>query len=340
VEEGPFGGPQLEEPLVRSIKSVVSATIAATVAFTVSATAQNFPNKPVTVIMPYPTGVAPDTVQRLVNEKLQSYWGQPVTIENRPGSNYWAAAEQFKKAPPDGYTLFQTENWMLALQPHVFKKLPYDPVKDFEPVVPLFLSGLFLVVKADSPWKTVADLVAAAKKQDGALTYGSSGVASTMHMGGVKLEAATGIKMTHVPIKETPQVYTSIANGEISMAFGSATASGPMLRAGKVKYLATADTKRNPAFPDVPTMGEAGGPADFVHTSWLALYAPHGTPRAIIDKINADVARALNEPDVKEKMAAIALTPYTSTPDELAKALADETKAMGEIAKVHNISLD
>jgi tripartite-type tricarboxylate transporter receptor subunit TctC len=338
---GPFAGERARGGLsMRAVKLFLAAAIAATAAFTVSASAQSFPSKPVNVIMPYPTGTGPDTVQRMVNEKLQSYWGQPVTIENRPGSNYWAAAEAFKKAAPDGYTLFQTENWMLALQPHVFKKLPYDPIKDFVPVVPMFEANQFLVVKADSPWKSVADLIAAAMEKEGQLTYGSSGVASTMHMGGVKLETAAGIKMTHVPVKETPQIFTSIANGELSLALGSASTSGPMLRAGKVKYLAIADTKRNPGFPYVPTFAEAGGPANFVHKSWLALYAPPGTPTSIVDKINADVARALNEPDVREKMAAIGFTPYTSTPEELAKALADETKAMGEIAKSNNISLD
>jgi tripartite-type tricarboxylate transporter receptor subunit TctC len=325
---------------MKTIKLFISAAIAATAAMSLPAAAQNYPQKPVTVIMPYPTGTGPDTVQRLVNEKLQSYWGQPVTVENRPGSNYWAAAEAFKKAKPDGYTLFQTENWMLALQPHIFKKLPYDPIKDFTPVVPMFEANQFVVVKADSPWKNVGDLIAAAKKKDAGLSYGSSGIASTMHMGGVKLETGAGIKMTHVPMKETPQIYTSIANGELSLALGSASTSGPMLRAGKVKYLAVADSKRNPAFPDIPTVQEAGGPADFVHKSWLAIYAPPGTPRPIIDKINADIARALNEPDVKEKMAAVGFSPYTSTPEQLEKALADETKAMGEIAKANQISLD
>ncbi len=325
---------------MRAVKLLIATAIAATAALAVSANAQDFPDKPVTVIMPYPTGTGPDTVQRLVNEKLQSYWGQPVTVENRPGANYWAAAEAFKQAEPDGYTLFQTENWMLALQPHVFKTLPFDPVKDFEPVAPLFEANFFLVVAADSPWNNVADVVAAAKEEEGALTYGSSGVASTMHMGGVKLEAATGIKMTHIPVKETPQIFTSIANDEISLAFGSASTTGPMLRAGEIKYLAVADTERSAAFPDVPTMAEAGGPPDFVHKSWLALYAPPGTPKQIIDKINADVARALSEPDVKEQMLAIGFTPYTSTPEELAAALAEETKAMAEIAEANQISLD
>jgi tripartite-type tricarboxylate transporter receptor subunit TctC len=341
MEKSPLDGLQREDRLqMRAIKLLMSAAIAATAAFTVSATAQNFPGKPVTIIMPYPTGTGPDTVQRLVNEKLQSYWGQPITIENRPGANYWAAVEAFKKAAPDGYTLFQTENWMIALQRHIFKKLPYDPDKDLVPVAPIYQANFFLVVPADSPWKTVADLVAAGKAREGALSYGSSGVGSAMHMGGATLEGATGIKMTHVPVKETPQVFTSIANGELSMAFGTASTSGPMLRAGKVRYLGIADTKRNPNFPDVPTLTEVGGPADFVHKSWLALYARPGTPKAVIDKINADVTRALNEPDVREKLAGMGFTPYTGTPEDLAKAVADETKKMGEVAKSQNISLD
>jgi tripartite-type tricarboxylate transporter receptor subunit TctC len=323
-----------------AIKPFIAAAIAAAMLFSVPAVAQDFPEKPVNVILPYPTGTGPDTVMRLVGEKLTEYWGQPITIENRPGANYWSAVGALKKAKPDGYTLFQTENWMIALQRHIFKTLPYDPDKDFEPVAPMFQANFFLTVPAESPWKTVADVVAAAKAKDGELAYGSSGVGGSMHMGGAKLEQATGIKMTHVPVKETPQVFVQIANGELSLAFGTASTAGPMLRANKVRFLAIADKARNPNFPDIPTFAEAGGPADFVHKSWLALFAPEGTPKPIIDKINGAVTRALQEPVIREKLAAMGFTAWTSTPEELAKTLADESQLMGEIAKSQNISLD
>jgi tripartite-type tricarboxylate transporter receptor subunit TctC len=324
---------------VRALKVVVAAIVAA-VAWTAPGRAQTFPSKPVKVIMPYPTGTGPDTAMRLVGEKLHAYWGQPIVIENRPGANYWTAADAAKKAAPDGYTLFQTENFMMGLQPHVFKKLPFDPVKDFDPVSPMYQTNFFVVVPASSPWKNIPDLVAAAKVKDGALSYGSSGVASHMHIGGAMLESATGIKMTHVPVKETPQVFVSVANGEISWAFGSASTSGPMLRANKVKYLAVAGPKRHPSFPDVPTVAEAGGPPNFEVKAWIALYAPHGTPKAIVDKLNADITRALNEPDVRERMNAVGFTTWTGSPADLAKTLEADSKVLGEVARSQSISLD
>jgi tripartite-type tricarboxylate transporter receptor subunit TctC len=316
---------------------LAAAIAAATAALAGPAAAQSFPSKPVKIVMPYPTGTGPDTIMRIVNEKLQTYWGQPITIENRPGANYWTAADAVKKSAPDGYTLFQTENFMLGLQPHVFKKLPFDPVKDFAPVAPLYQTYFFLTVPVNSPWKTIPDLFAAAKANP--LSYGSSGVASHMHIGGAMLEAASGAKMTHIPVKETPQVFTSIANNEMSFAFGSAATTGPMLRANKVRYLAIGGPVRHPNFPDVPTMKEAGGPPIEVK-AWIALYAPAGTPTAIIDKINADVTRALNEPDVKEKILAVGAVPWTGTPADLAKTLEVDSKALAEVAKAQSISLD
>jgi tripartite-type tricarboxylate transporter receptor subunit TctC len=323
---------------MRTIGLLMAAAISATTLLVVPAVAQNYPEQAVNVISPYPTGTASDAVMRLVGDKLQGYWGQPVTYENRTGANYWAAVEAFKKAKPDGYTLFETENWFIALQRHVFKKLPYDPDKDFVPVAPLFEATFLLAVKEDSPWKTVSDLIAAAKAGD--VTFGSSGNATSMHMGAVKLETLTGAKMTHVPYKDATQAFTSIANGDLAFAFATPSMAGPMVRAGKVRYLAYADTNRNPKFPDVPTFAEAGGPENFVHKSWLAVFAPPGTPKPIIDKINADVARALNEPDIRERLAAMGLSPRLGSPEDLAKSLAEETKLMGEIAKANKISLD
>lgn len=318
------------------IKAVAIAafTLAAAV---LPASAQNYPTKPVNIIMPYPPGTGPDTFMRLIGEKLQVLWGQPVTYENRPGGNYWPAADAVKKSAPDGYTLFQSENFMLGLQPHVFKKLPFDPVKDFEPVAPLYQAFFFLTVPVDSPWKNVSDLIATAKTKT--LTYGSSGVASHMHIGGAMLAGQTGTTMTHVPFKETPQVFTSVANGELSFAFGTAATSGPMIRANKVKYLAVGAKQRVPSFPDVPTIKEAGGP-DMEVKAWIALFAPAGTPKDIVNKINADVTKVLKEKEIQDRMTAVGFVPWIGTPEYLAKTLADDTKVLGEVAKAQKIELD
>jgi tripartite-type tricarboxylate transporter receptor subunit TctC len=324
---------------MRSFKAFIT-TLAAGIALASPVLAQTFPSKPVTVVLPYPAGTGPDAVMRMVGDKLSQKWGQPVTIENRAGANGWTAVNAVKKAAPDGYTLLQTDNLAFGLQPHVFTKLPFDPVKDFDPVAPLYQTNYFVVVSADSPWKSVPDLIAAAKAKEGAVTYGSSGVASHMHLGGAMLEGATGAKMTHVPVKDTPQVFVSVANGEIGWAFGTASTSGPMYRAHKVKYLALAAPKRHPSFPDVPTVAEAGGPPDFELKAWIALFAPHGTPKAIVDQINADVATALAERDVAERMAAVGFTPWVDTPAALTETLKSDDKLFGDVAKREKISLD
>ena len=316
---------------MRAVKLLITAAIAATAAFTVSATAQNFPDKPVTIIMPYPTGTGPDTVQRLVNEKLQSYWGQPVTIENRPGANYWAAVEAFKKAAPDGYTLFQTENWMLALQPHIFKKLPYDPAKDLVPVAPMYQANFFLVVPADSPWKTVADLVAAAKAKEGALSYGSSG-RRQRHAHG-RRQAGRRDRDQDDPCAGQGDARRSSRRSRTEKSPWPSVRRPPLGRCcGRARsgILASPTTKRNPDFPDVPTLAEVGGPADFVHKSWLALYARPGTPKA---HDRQDQCR--REPRSQRTRRAgeagwpWASPPYTGTPEELAKAVAEETESDG-----------
>ncbi|WP_168331703.1 Bug family tripartite tricarboxylate transporter substrate binding protein [Rhizobium leguminosarum] len=316
----------------------VIAALGAAFALSAPAKGEDYPQKPVNIVMPYPTGTASDAVMRMVGAKLETYWGQPVTFENRPGANNWVAVEAFKKAKPDGYTLFEAENFFIALQRHVFKKLPYDPDKDFVPVAGLFEAVSFLMVKADSPWKTLPDIAAAAK--DGSLSYGSSGVASSMHIAGVKLETALGAKMTNVPFKDATQAFTAIGNGDLSLGFASTSLAGPMVRAGKIRYFAYADTKRNPNYPDVPTFAEVGGPASFTHKAWLSVFAPRGTPQAIVTKINADIVRALNEPDIREKFSSMGIAPRIGSPDDLTKALADETKLLGELAKANEISLD
>jgi tripartite-type tricarboxylate transporter receptor subunit TctC len=325
---------------MRALKILAVTAMAAAFALPFQAHAQSFPDKPVKVILPFPAGTGPDAVMRQVADKLTHWWGQPVTIDNKPGANGWTAVEAAKRSAPDGYTILQIDNLLFALQPHIFRKLPFDPIKDFEPVSPLYSTHYFVTVAADSSWNNLSDLSAAAKAKSGALTYGSSGVASHMHLGGAMLERATGTKMTHVPNKDTPQNFVSVANGEISWAFGTASTSGPMYRAGKIKYLALSAPQRHPNFPNVPTVAEALGLPNFELKSWVALFTPHGTPKPVVDRINADVTKALAEPDIRERMTAVGFTPWAASPAELARALADDSKLFGEIAKVENISLD
>ena len=278
---------------------------------------QTFPVKPVRSLAPYSPGSGPDAVMRILGDKLSRAWGQQLVVENKPGASGFIAIGEAKRSLPDGYTVLQVDNTHMALQPHVFKQLPYDPVKDFEPVAPLYSTHFFIVVAANSPWKDVGDLIKAARATPNEITYGSWGIGSVAHVGAAMLEAATDSRMLHVPFKEMGQVYSSVASGDIKWAFGTAATAGPMYQAKKVKFLALAAPKRLAGFGDVPTVGEAGGPANFEVKAWVGLFAPAGTPKAAIEKINAEVRKVLEASDVRERLATFGFEPYAGPPSEL-----------------------
>lgn len=305
-----------------------------------AAIAQSYPTKPVRSVAPYSPGSGPDAVMRILGERLSRAWGQQLVIDNKPGANGFIAIGDAKRAAPDGYTVLQVDNTHMALQPHLFKQLPYDPVKDFEPVAPVYFTNFFVVVAANSPWKDVGDLIKAAKAAPGDITYGSWGIGSVAHVGATMLEAATDTKMVHVPFKDMGNVYTSVATGDIQWAFGSAATAGPMYQAKKVKFLALAAPRRLPGYADVPTVAEAGGPAGFEVKTWVGLFAPTGTPKAAIEKINADVGKVLASADVRDRLATFGFEPYIGPPSELTKAIARDSRSFGDVVKRAKISLD
>lgn len=319
-------------------KDLVSSLAVCAALWSGAVAAQQYPSKPVRVITPFASGSGPDSVLRMVGDKLSKTWGHQVIVENRPGGNGFIAIEAVKKAPPDGYTLTQLDDSNTAVNPHLFKKVPYDMEKDFEPVAGLFRTYFFVVVPSNSPWKSMPDLINAAKAKKGELTYGSWFVGSPGHLGGAMLEHAAGVQMTHIPFKEQSQMFAAIGNGDVNLAFGTAASSGAMFRANKVKYLAVAAPKRIPGFTDVPTVSESGGPANFEVKAWVALYAPRGTPKDVIAKINADVNKALAEPDIREKFAAIGFEPFITNPDAIAKLQQADSAKHAEMIKRANIS--
>jgi len=222
----------------------------------------------------------------------------------------------------------------------LYKKIPYDVARDFEPVGTLFRTYFFEVVAASSTWNNMNDLIAAAKAKPGELTYGSWFIGSPGHVGAALLENATGTKMTHVPFKETPQVYQSVASGDVAWAYGTAGSAGALYRGGKVRFLAVAAPARVAGYTDVPTVAEAGGPANFEVRAWVALHAPRGTPAAAVARINQSLARTIADPEVREKLAGFAFEPYTSAPAEITKAIAVDSKKYAAIVKQAKISLD
>ena len=291
------------------------------------------------VLTPFAPGSGPDSVIRLVGEKLTQVWGQQVVVDNRPGGNGFIAIGAAKKAEPDGYTLVQADDTHMALQPHLYKKIPYDIATDFDPIGTLFRVNFFVVVPSNSPWKTMGDLIDTARKEPGYVTYGSWFTGSPGHLGAAMLEAATGTQMVHVPYKQASDLYIGVGNGDVNWAFGSAGSAGAMYRAGKVKYLAVAAPERSSGYPDVPTVQEAGGPADLEVKAWVALLAPHGTPPAIVEKINQDLKPILALPEIRERFTAFGFEPYASTPVEVTKTREDDLKHYGDIVARTNISI-
>jgi tripartite-type tricarboxylate transporter receptor subunit TctC len=308
--------------------------------FAAAAHAQQYPTKPVKVITPFPAGSGPDSALRVVADKLSKNWGQQVLVENRPGANGFIALGAAKAAPADGYTLAQVSSAQLTTHPLVYKSLPYDPVKDFQPITPLFRNHFFVVVATNSPWKNVGELIAAAKAKPGAINYGSEFIGSPGHLGSALLESATGTQMTHVPFKETTQLFTAVGTGDVQWAFGTAGTAGATVRSGKAKFLALAAPKRLPQFADVPTVAESGGPAGFEVAAWTGLLAPRGTPKAVVHKIGQDIAKALTEPDVRERFAGFGYEGFPHPPAEMAATMEADRKLYGDVIKRNNISLD
>lgn len=316
----------------------VAATAAAPVAY--GQTASAYPTRTVKTLLPYSAGSGPDAVVRHVGDKMSTAWKQPLVIDNKPGANGWLAVGEAKRSAADGYTLVGVDNTHFTLQPHLYKQLPFSPKGDFEPVAPLYSTYFFVVVSADSPWKSMADLIAAAKAKGGQLTYGSWGIGSVAHVGTAMLESATGAHMTHVPFKELPQLYTAVATGEVSWAFGTAATVAPLYKAKKVKLLALAAPNRLAGYPDVPTVAEAGGPAAFELKTWVALFAPKGTPKPVIAQLNTAVGKALREPDVRERLAAVGFEPWIAAPADLTAAIDADTRRYADVVQKARISLD
>jgi tripartite-type tricarboxylate transporter receptor subunit TctC len=304
------------------------------------ATAQDFPTKPVRIITPFPVGSGPEGVLRLVADKLSKSWGKPVTVENRPGGNGFIAIDAFKRGATDGHDLIQLDNVHLTAYPYLFKKLPYDPVKDFEPLTPLFKAYFFTTVAVNSKYKNMSDLIADAKANPGKLNYGSWSVGNPVHLGSARLEIATGVNMTHVIFKETSQLYTSVATGDLDFALGSNATAGALQRAGKIRFLAVASPKRLSAFPDVPTFAEAGGPKDFEVSGWTTVAAPPGMPKAVSEKIQRDIERVLAEPDIREKFTSFGYEPFTATREQFGQYIKAESTRFADVIQKTKAALD
>jgi tripartite-type tricarboxylate transporter receptor subunit TctC len=325
---------------MKLVRSIVTSTVLAVSAAALPALAETYPARPVRIITPFPPGSGPDAVLRLIGDKLTRAWGQQVVVENRPGGNGFIALQAAKQAAPDGYTLVQVDNYHLVAHPHLYKKLPYDPVRDFEMVSPLFRNYFFVVLPSSSKWRGMADLIADARVKPENLNYGSWFIGSPGHLGAAALEGATGSQMSHIPFKDMNQLYTAVGANDVNWAFGSAASTGALYRAGKVKFLAVAAPRRVAGYADVPTVSESGGPPNFEVSAWIGLLAPRGTSKDVIAKLNKDIAVALADKEVVERFAIFAYEPLPMTPGDMAKLAEAESRKYGEIINRSRISLD
>jgi tripartite-type tricarboxylate transporter receptor subunit TctC len=302
--------------------------------------AADYPNKPVTLMTAFAPGSGPDATLRLVAEKLGKAWNQRVLVENRPGGGGLIAMDAAKRAAPDGYTLLQLDSDHLAVTPHLYKARGSEAVKNFEPVASIFRTTFLVAVPADSKFKTMTDIVAAAKAAPGKVTYGSWGVGSPGHLGATLLEMQTGIEMQHIPYKEVSQLFASVGAGDVAWSLGTLPSSSGAYRAGKLRYIAVASNKRLPQVPEVPTAAEAGGPKDFDVNAFVVLVSPKGIAPALKAKINADVAKVLTDPEIKSRFDTFAFEPISWSPEEMVRAADAKSKVYEQLVRKANISLE
>lgn len=300
----------------------------------------NFPGRPVTLVTAFAAGSGPDAVLRLVADKLGKIWNQRIVVDNKPGGGGFIAIETARRAAPDGYTLLQLDSEHLSALPYLYKSRGFETLKTFEPVAALFRTPFLVAVAADSKVKTMADLIASAKGQPGKVSYGSWGVGSPAHLGAEQIEVLTGAQMQHVPYREVSQLFTAVGSGDVSWSFGSIPSSQGAYKAGKLRYIAIAAPRRIAQFPEVPTVGEAGGPPGLDVNSFVVLVAPRGLPAAVRERINADVRKALAEPDIKARFDTFAFETLNWSPAEIEAQAAVKAKTYGELVKRKSISLE
>ncbi len=298
------------------------------------ALAQPFPTKVVKITAPYSSGAAPAVFMHVVADSLSRMWGQQVIIDSKPGASGFIAIGEVKGAAPDGYSLLAMANSHVAINPALYgAKLPYDPVKDFVPVAMFFYTHFFITVSTSGPYQTVPALIAAAKADPGKLSYGSSYVGSPSHLGAAEFEYLTGTKMIHVPFKDQSQMYVQIANGDLAWAFSTLGSALPLIRAGRIKLIAVGAKEREKVAPDVPTIGEAGGPKGLVVDSWIGLFAPRGTPPEIVRAVNVGVNKALGTQQVLDRLKTFGFEGAPVTPEHFAEVIRADQKRYAEIVQ-------
>jgi tripartite-type tricarboxylate transporter receptor subunit TctC len=309
--------------------------VALLLALPAAAAAQTFPAKPITIVIGYTPGAVSDLTARTIADGLHQAWGQPVIVDNRPGSGGNIGAVFVARAPADGYTLMVGTDATMASNVHLYKHVGFDPVKDFAPVAFAGANIICLAVSTQLPVNSVADVIAYAEQNPGKLSYGTSGVGSPHHLAGELLRQKTGIDIQHIPYRGGGAAVNDLLGGHIGMAFLSLSAALPHMNTGKIRIVAVVEKTRYAAMPDIPTIGETV--AGFEMSSWIGIFAPTGTPADVIARLNDGIAKVLTADGVKAKLANLGLVVAAGKPEELANVVKEGLRVRGELVKAAGI---
>jgi len=301
--------------------------------------ADDYPSKPIKMVVPFPPGGTTDILARIVGQELSKAWGQQVVIENRAGAGGNIGSDIVAKAAPDGYTLLMGTVGTHGINMSLYKKMPYDAVKDFQPITVVAAVPNILVVHPSVPVHSVKELIDYAKKNPGKLSFASSGNGTSIHLSGELFKTLTGVQMTHVPYKGSAPAITDLLGGQVHLMFDNMPSAFPHVQAGKLRALAVTTAQRAAAAPDLPTIAEAGVPG-YEATSWFGVLAPAGVPRPIVDKLYREIARILKDPQVSKEMRARGAEPVGNTPDEFAAYIKAEIEKWRKVVAASGAQVD
>lgn len=331
--------PHLSTGMMRPLFAALCVACMATAPHAQAQSADKYPSKPINYVVPFAAGGTTDLLGRLIGQRLSQVLGQSVVVENRPGAGGNIGSDYVAKAAPDGYTLVGGTISSHSINVSLYPKMPYDPVKNFQPVALIGTLPNVLVVNASSPWKSVEDVIAAAKAKPGAINFGSSGNGTSQHLSAELFANMAGLKLTHVPYKGSSQAVQALLGNQVDLVFENSVAAVPMIQSGKFRALATTGPKRSAELPDVPTVSEAGLKG-YEIVSWQAIFAPAGTPAPIVNKLATEIGKIIREPEMRAKLAGLGVEPSGAGPAELGAFQKREVAKWAELIKVANIRLE